>query len=138
MPSRHLSVFTNLSGNLFLLLIYGAILTWGAKQINLGSDKLLEVFPPGLIGGVLLPVLGALPDATVIFFSVLNASGAEAQDQLNVGMGTLADSNIILLTMPWAIALLVGRVPLVKTKSGRKRPSIIIHIIKSKRRSVRA
>ena len=109
------------SGNLFLLVVYGAILAWGAKQINIGSDKLLEVFPPGLIGGVLLPVLGALPDATVIFFSVLNASGAEAQDQLNVGMGTLAGSNIILLTMPWAIALLVGRVPLIKTKSGKKK-----------------
>ena len=109
------------TGNLFLLLIYGGILAWGAKQINLGSDKLLEVFPPGLIGGVLLPVLGALPDATVIFFSVINASGADAQEQLNVGMGTLAGSNIILLTMPWAIALLVGRVPLVKTKSGRKK-----------------
>ena len=109
------------SGNLFLLVVYGAILAWGAKQINLGSDKLLEVFPPGLIGGVLLPVLGALPDATVIFFSVWNASGAEAQDQLNVGMGTLAGSNIILLTMPWAIALLVGRVPLIKTKSGKKK-----------------
>ena len=48
------------SGNLFLLVVYGAILAWGAKQINIGSDKLLEVFPPGLIGGVLLPVLGAL------------------------------------------------------------------------------
>ena len=71
------------TGNLFLLLIYGGILAWGAKQINLGSDKLLEVFPPGLIGGVLLPVLGALPDATVIFFSVINASGADAQEQLN-------------------------------------------------------
>eukprot|EP00943_MAST-04B_sp_MAST-4B-sp1_P003550 g3550.t1 len=109
------------SGNLFLLLAYGLILAWGAKQINLGSDKLLEVFPPGLIGGVLLPVLGALPDATVIFFSVINASGAAAQEQLNVGMGTLAGSNIILLTMPWAIALIVGRVPLMVTKSGRKK-----------------
>jgi len=105
---------STLSGNVFLLFGYAFILAYGASRINAGSDTLLEVCPPGLIGGVLLPTLGALPDATVIFFSVIGASGETAQEQLNIGMGTLAGSNIILLTMPWATALFLGRVSLGK------------------------
>ena len=103
---------STLSGNAFLLFGYACILAYGASRINVGSDTLLEVCPPGLIGGVLLPTLGALPDATVIFFSVIGASGETAQEQLNIGMGTLAGSNIILLTMPCATALFLGRVSL--------------------------
>ncbi len=34
------------------------------------------------------------------------------QEQLNVGIGTLAGSTIMLLTLPWAACVLLGRVDL--------------------------
>ena len=69
-------------GNFFLLLVYALLLAYGAKQINGGSDRLLEIFEPGLIGGVLLPTLGAFPDAAVIFVSVWSATATNAQEQV--------------------------------------------------------
>jgi hypothetical protein len=37
---------------------------------------------PGLIGGLLLPVLGALPDSAMIIMSGMGGTVAEAQDQV--------------------------------------------------------
>ena len=75
------------------------------------------VLNPGLIGGLVLPVMGggciigpsedtlastsldlnnllaAVPDGAIVLFSGL---GADAQEQLNVGIGTLAGSSIMV------------------------------------------
>ncbi len=37
---------------------------------------------PGLIGGLLLPVLGALPDSAMIIMSGMGGTVAEAQEQV--------------------------------------------------------
>lgn len=81
----------------------------GAKLIADGSELLLEILDPGIIGGLLLPVLGALPDSAIVLVSGAVGSSAEAQDQLNVGVGTLAGSTIMLLTIPWAVGLWLAR-----------------------------
>lgn len=38
--------------------------------------------------------------------------GANPQEELNVGIGALAGSTIMLLTVPWALSVLGGRVSL--------------------------
>jgi hypothetical protein len=43
---------------------------------------LLQVLDPGLIGGLLLPVLGALPDSAIIVVSGMGGTVAEAQEQV--------------------------------------------------------
>ena len=48
--------------------------------------------------------------------------GADAQEQLSVGMGALAGSTIMLLTIPWFLALLAGRVDLVDGEPAYKKP----------------
>lgn len=48
----------------------------------MGSEKLLEVLDPGIIGGLILPLLGTLPDAAVIFFSAFGPDLVEVQKQL--------------------------------------------------------
>lgn len=90
------------------------------------------------IGGIVLPLLGAVPDSAIIIVSGL---GDDAQDKLSVGMGyvyfsvclsvcqsvclfvcwlvffiiylllfsTLAGSTIMLLTAAWAGSVLIGR-----------------------------
>lgn len=62
------------------------LLLQGAGLLSEGSELLLEVLNPGIIGGVVLPVLGALPDSLIILTS-LSAPAAEAQEQIAVGIG---------------------------------------------------
>eukprot|EP00775_Hariotina_reticulata_P009910 gene9910-10066_t len=59
-------------------------------------------------GNHVLPVLGALPDSLIILTS-LNASRAEAQEAVAVGIGTLAGSTILLLSLAWGCSVLLGR-----------------------------
>ena len=101
-------------GNIVLILFYGLTLGFAAKLISDGAELLLDLgLPAGLIGGVILPVLGAVPDSVMIAVSGMGPR-AEAQTQLSVGMGTLAGSTILLLTFAWSVSLFLGRVDLVK------------------------
>ena len=102
-------ICNNLPAALFLNFVYGFGLLQAANLIADGSELLLEVLSPGLVGGLLLPVLGAVPDAAVIVASGLGATREEAQEQVAVGMGTLAGSTVMLLTITWAGSLWVGR-----------------------------
>lgn len=68
-------------------------------MISDGSELLLLVpAVAGLVGSVVLPVLGAVPDGAIVLFSGM---GDNAQQQLSVGVGALAGSTIMLLTIPW-------------------------------------
>jgi len=71
-----------ISGQLVLMLFYGALLATGAKYIADGSEMLMEVLDPGLIGGLLLPILGAFPDAMMIIVSGAFGTTEEAQKQI--------------------------------------------------------
>ena len=57
---------TTTVGNLFLILVYGYLMFLAATYLSSGSELLLELLGPGLVGGLLLPILGALPDAMLI------------------------------------------------------------------------
>lgn len=57
----------------------------------------------------MLPLLGAVPDGAIILFSGLGDI-EEAQETLSVGVGALAGSTIMLLTVPWALSIFAGRV----------------------------
>jgi Ca2+/Na+ antiporter len=71
-----------------------------------------------LVGSIVLPILGAVPDGMMTLFSGL---GEDAQSEVGIGMGVLAGSTVMLLTFPWFIAVMAGRVPLVQVedKSGK-------------------
>lgn len=59
--------------------------------------------------GLVLPIIGALPDALIIINSGLHGSRSEAREEVAVGMGTLAGSTVMLLTVVWGGSVLVGR-----------------------------
>lgn len=63
----------------------------------------------GLVGGVVLPLLGAVPDGAIMLFSGLGDIES-AQETLSVGVGALAGSTIMLLTIPWGLSVVAGRV----------------------------
>ena len=93
---------------LSILLCYGYILMHASKLISNGSEFLLMVPAwSGLIGSIVLPVLGQVPDGCIVLFSGI---GPNAQSQLDVGVGALAGSTIMLLTIPWFLSVLGGRV----------------------------
>jgi len=98
------------TGLLWLFLSYGFALYQGANLISEGSELLLLVPSlAGLVGGVVLPLLGAVPDGAIILFSGLG-SIEEAQETLSVGVGALVGSTIMLLTIPFFLSILGGRV----------------------------
>jgi len=98
------------TGLFWLLLSYGYILYVSSKLIAEGSDLLLLVpSVAGIVGSVILPILGAVPDGAIMLFSGLGPI-AEAQETLSVGVGALAGSTIMLLTVPWCLSVFAGRV----------------------------
>lgn len=93
---------------LLLLIVYGLILFKASELIAYGSELLLVV--PSfrhIVGSIVLPILGAVPDGAIVLFSGL---GPNAQEELSVGVGALAGSTIMLLTIPWFLSILAGRV----------------------------
>ncbi|KAF4686535.1 hypothetical protein FOZ60_005084 [Perkinsus olseni] len=98
----------------FLTLVYGYVLFKASNTISNGSELLLLVPSiSNMVGSVVLPVLGAVPDGMMVLFSGL---GDDAQQQVSVGVGALAGSTIMLLTIPWFLAILGGRVNVVNGK----------------------
>ncbi|KAL7543614.1 hypothetical protein ACHAXR_012920, partial [Thalassiosira sp. AJA248-18] len=98
------------SGLAWLLISYGYVLYYASNLISEGSDLLLLIPSlAGLVGGVVLPLLGAVPDGAIMLFSGLG-DVEKAQETLSVGVGALAGSTIMLLTVPWALCIYHGRV----------------------------
>lgn len=73
------------------------------------------------MGTVVLPVLGAVPDGMMVLVSGI---GPQAQEEVMVGVGTMAGSTVMLLTAIWYVSVLGGRVNLnAKGKAQYKRPA---------------
>lgn len=114
----------NLGQLLFLTVVYAYVLFTASGMISDGSELLLLVpSVAGLVGSVVLPILGAVPDGMMVLFSGLGPREV-AQEQASVGVGALAGSTVMLLTFPWFIAIFAGSVPIkngqadYKDKSG--------------------
>ncbi|RWR97479.1 EF-hand domain-containing protein [Cinnamomum micranthum f. kanehirae] len=100
---------TTVLGNLFLMLVYGYLMFVAAKLLSTGGDILLQLVGPGIVGGLFLPILGSLPDALLILVSGLSGSRETAQHHVLIGMGLLAGSTIMLLTLLWGSCVVVGK-----------------------------
>ncbi|KAI3942219.1 hypothetical protein MKW92_015905 [Papaver armeniacum] len=100
---------TTVFGNLFLIIIYGALMFLAARFLSTGSELLLEILGPGIVGGLFLPMLGALPDALLILVSGISGTKEVAQEQVLVGMGLLAGSTVMLLTLLWGSCVVLGK-----------------------------
>lgn len=99
----------------FLAFTYGYILFYASNMIADGSELLLlipKIAP--IVGSVVLPILGAVPDGAIILFSGLG-NREQAQSQLSIGVGALAGSTIMLLTVPWYLSIYAGRVDIDQT-----------------------
>jgi len=108
------------TGLIWLFVSYGYVLFRASNLISEGSELLLLVPSlAGLVGGVVLPLLGAVPDGAIMLFSGMGDI-EKAQESLSVGIGALAGSTIMLLTIPWGLSVLAGRVNIVDSDDGKK------------------
>lgn len=105
----------------FLAVVYGYVLFQAANLLSDGSELLLLIprIAP-VVGSIVLPVLGAVPDGMMVLFSGL---GPDAQSDISVGVGALAGSTIMLLTVPWFLAVHAGRVSIKDGKATYARPA---------------
>ena len=95
---------------LSLGLAYVGLLSYGSNLISDGSELLLLI--PSIepvVGSLVLPILGAVPDGCIVLFSGLGPRSV-AQKQVAVGVGALAGSTVQLLTVPWFLSIWAGRV----------------------------
>jgi Ca2+/Na+ antiporter len=80
-----------------------------AKYLSNGSEGLLELLGPGIVGGLILPGLSTLPDATIVLVSGLSGSQDIAQIEVSVGMGLVAGSTVMALTVLWGSCIVAGK-----------------------------
>ena len=77
---------------LFLGSVYSYVLFQGSELIASGSELLLLVPSMAeLVGSVVLPVLGAVPDSVMV---IVSGIGPNASKEIFVGVGTLAGSTV--------------------------------------------
>lgn len=104
-------------GNLqicFLGAIYVFIVFKGCNFLSDGSELLEQTKWKSLIGPTIIPILGQVPDAAIVLFSGV---GSDAQKEMSVGIGALAGSTVMLLTVPLVRAVFGGRIDLSEGKS---------------------
>jgi Ca2+/Na+ antiporter len=96
---------------------YGWLLLKGANLISDGGEALLDAgLAPSLIGGLVLPVMGALPDTLIVLASGFHGAAAHGRhprralrEQVDVGVGALVGSTVMLLTIVFGGSIMVGR-----------------------------
>lgn len=89
---------------------YGYVLFISANMIGDGAELLLLIPEyKDLVASVVLPILGAVPDGMMVLFSGIGPLAA-AQENVAVGVGALAGSTIMLLTLPWVLSFYGGKV----------------------------
>jgi len=94
-----------------ITVIYAVILYQASNLIASGSEFLLLVpSVAGIVGSIVLPVLGAVPDGVMTLASGVGVPNP--QESVGTGIGVLAGSTVMLLTFPWFVAIIWGRVPL--------------------------
>ncbi|KAM4092725.1 hypothetical protein ACB094_06G061900 [Castanea mollissima] len=78
---------TSVMGNLFLMVVYGYLMYFAAMLLTDGSEHFIEILGHGIVGGLVLPILGALPDAMLVIVSGIFGTTGTAQSQISIAMG---------------------------------------------------
>ncbi|KAF6177164.1 hypothetical protein GIB67_025501 [Kingdonia uniflora] len=103
---------SNIWGQLFLVITYQYLLFLGEGYISAGSDGIFKLLGPGIFGASAFHLLGSLPEAVLVAVSGIYGSVESAQETVVTGMGILAGSTVVLLTLLWATCVVVGRLNL--------------------------
>ncbi|EYU44995.1 hypothetical protein MIMGU_mgv1a002795mg [Erythranthe guttata] len=113
-------------GHFFLILVYQYLLFHAESYVASGGKRIFKILGPGLFGASVFQIIGSLPEALILLASGLtNRSNETAEELVLTGVGLLAGSSILLLTLIWGTCVLLGRNG-VSTLTGARNTSIIM------------
>ncbi|KAI4322990.1 hypothetical protein L6164_022634 [Bauhinia variegata] len=100
---------SSIFGHLFLILVYEYLLFYGESFLASGGEQIFKILGPGIFGASAFDLLGALPESLILLVSGLLSTNKEtAQDYAYTGVGLLAGSSILLLTVVWGTCVIAG------------------------------
>ncbi|PIN16027.1 Calmodulin and related proteins (EF-Hand superfamily) [Handroanthus impetiginosus] len=95
-------------GHLFLILVYEYLLFHGESYLASGGERIFKILGPGVFGASAFQVIGSLPEALILLASGLWSNEETAQECVLTGVGLLAGSTILLLTLIWGTCVILG------------------------------
>ncbi|XP_059302148.1 sodium/calcium exchanger NCL1-like [Lycium ferocissimum] len=99
----------SLSGHFFLIVVYEYLLFHGEYYVAMGGERIFKILGPNSVfGASAFHILGFLPEALILLASGLLNSKEVAQEYVLTGVGLLAGSTILLLTLIWGTCVFVG------------------------------
>lgn len=85
----------------FILFFQGRLLNKGATRLILLSEL------SRVAASIIIPIVDTLPIALVIYFCGL---GTVSNTEFQIGTGALVGTSMLLLTIPWGLSVIIGRV----------------------------
>ncbi|KAJ6966137.1 hypothetical protein NC652_003886 [Populus alba x Populus x berolinensis] len=101
---------SNIFGHLFLIAVYEYMLFHGEGYLASGGEKIFRILGPGVFGASAFQVLGALPESLILLASGLLNTREVAQESVSTGVGLLAGTSILLLTLLWGTCVIAGSI----------------------------
>ncbi|KAL6574056.1 hypothetical protein OROHE_001598 [Orobanche hederae] len=98
----------NVWGLLFLIVVYEILLSFGGNYIAIGSELFFQITGPGIFGSSFFQFLGTIPQIVLVLVSALSGSVEAAQQRATLGMGLVAGTTVMLLTLIWGISVVLG------------------------------
>ncbi|XP_026397271.1 sodium/calcium exchanger NCL2-like [Papaver somniferum] len=99
---------SNLLGHLFQIVVYEYLLFLGERYVTEGSELVFQILP-GIFGASVFEILGGFPEAMILIVSGLSKSKEIAEEKVLTGVGLLAVSTVLLLTLVWGTCVIVGK-----------------------------
>ncbi|KAG8385479.1 hypothetical protein BUALT_Bualt03G0049600 [Buddleja alternifolia] len=99
---------TNVWGLLFLIVVYEFLLSVGGRYVGTGSELFFEIIGPGVFGASLFQFLGTIPQIVLVLVSSLSGTTEAAQQRATLGMGLVAGTTVMLLTLIWGTSVVLG------------------------------
>ncbi|KAI3973718.1 hypothetical protein MKX01_031138 [Papaver californicum] len=99
---------SNLLGHLFQIVVYEYLLFLGERYVTEGSELVFQILP-GIFGDSVFEILGAFHEAIMIVVAGLSKSKEIAEEKVLTGVGLLAGSTVLLLTLVWGTCVIVGK-----------------------------
>ncbi|PIN20883.1 Calmodulin and related proteins (EF-Hand superfamily) [Handroanthus impetiginosus] len=95
-------------GYLFLILVYEYLLFHAESYVASGGEKIFKILGPGVFGASAFQIIGSLPEALILLASGLSSSNESAEEYVITGVGLLAGSSILLLTLIWGTCVILA------------------------------
>ncbi|KAM3748294.1 hypothetical protein ACB098_05G097600 [Castanea mollissima] len=99
---------TKVWGQLFMIIVYEFLLSLAEKYVSSGTDLFFQMFGTGIFGASLFHMLGTIPQVGLVLVTGVTGSTDTIEALAIMGMGLLAGSTIMLLTLTWGSVIAFG------------------------------